>query len=116
MTDLAKVVVRFRNNCCVASIVGEIDMSNAEEVTQALEAQLEHEYTRYIVDLSDTAYLDSAGVRLLFTIAERLGARGHDLFVVAPERAPVRRLLLLVDIESRASLHTDLESALDIGA
>ena len=72
MGDLAHVVVRRRRDSCVATISGEIDMSNADEIRTVLEDRLVEDATMYVIDLTATQYLDSAGLRMLFTIAERL--------------------------------------------
>ena len=88
MDDLARVHVALVDDCYVATITGEIDMSNAEDLARVLEEQLVRDAARHIVDLSGTTYLDSAGVRMLFAISERLQSRGRDLHVVVPEAAP----------------------------
>jgi anti-sigma B factor antagonist len=113
MDDLARVHVALVGDCYVATITGEIDMSNAEDLARVLEEQLVRDAARHIVDLSGTTYLDSAGVRMLFAISERLLTRGRDLHVVVPEAAPIHRVLLIVDLASRAQVHPRLEDAFD---
>ena len=93
MDDLARVHVALVDDCYVATITGEIDMSNAEDLARVLEEQLVRDADRHIVDLSGTTYLDSAGVRMLFAISERLQTRGRDLHVVVPEAAAIHRVL-----------------------
>jgi anti-sigma B factor antagonist len=61
------------------SVAGEIDMSNADELAAAIEAQ----HGPLIVELTDVEYLDSAGLSVLFAHAERLEV------VVPPLLAPV---------------------------
>jgi anti-anti-sigma factor len=111
MDDLARVHVVLVDDCYVATITGEVDMSNAEELARVLEEQLVREADRHIVDLTGTTYLDSAGVRMLFAISERLQTRGRDLHVVVPEAGPIHRVLLIVDLASRARVHARLEDA-----
>ena len=113
MDDLARVHVALVDDCYVATITGEIDMSNAEDLARVLEERLVRDAARHIVDLSGTTYLDSAGVRMLFAISERLQTRGRDLHVVVPEAAPIHRVLLIVDLASRAQVHPRLEDAFD---
>jgi anti-sigma B factor antagonist len=111
VTDLAHVVVRRRDDSCVATISGEIDMSNADEIRSLIEDRLVEDAGLHVIDLTATAYLDSAGIRMLFTIAERLRMRGRRLHVVVPMGASVRRLLVLVDLPSRAELHERIADA-----
>jgi anti-anti-sigma factor len=100
------------NDCYVATISGEIDMSNAEEICRTLENGLVRDANRHVIDLSPTTYLDSGGVRMLFTIAERLRSRGRQLHIVVPETAPIHRILVLVELSSRAAFHDTLDDAL----
>ncbi|WP_410614748.1 STAS domain-containing protein [Amycolatopsis sp. lyj-109] len=62
----------------VLSATGEIDMSNAAEFGAALDRELAAG-APVTVDLTKVAYLDSAGVAVLF---DRIG--DHDLRLVAP--------------------------------
>ncbi|RSD11554.1 STAS domain-containing protein [Amycolatopsis eburnea] len=59
-------------------VTGEIDMSNAAEFGAALDRELAAA-TAITVDLTGVAYLDSAGVAVLFDRAE-----AHDLRLIAP--------------------------------
>ncbi|WP_206794459.1 STAS domain-containing protein [Amycolatopsis sp. MtRt-6] len=62
----------------VLTVTGEIDMSNAADFGAALDRELAAG-TAVTVDLTGVAYLDSAGVAVLF---DRAGE--HDLRLVAP--------------------------------
>ena len=62
----------------VLTVTGEIDMSNAAEFGAALGRELAAG-TAVTVDLTGVAYLDSAGVAVLF---DRAGE--HDLRLLAP--------------------------------
>ncbi|MBE8525397.1 STAS domain-containing protein [Amycolatopsis sp. H6(2020)] len=62
----------------VLSVTGEIDMSNAAEFGAALDRELAAG-TAVTVDLTGVAYLDSAGVAVLFDRAAE-----HDLRLLAP--------------------------------
>ena len=87
-------------------------MSNADEIRTVLEDRLVEDATTYVIDLTGTQYLDSAGLRMLFTIAERLRVRGRTLHLVVPEGASVRRLLTIVEMPSRVSMHARVDEAL----
>jgi anti-anti-sigma factor len=62
----------------VLAVTGEIDMSNVAEFGAALDRELAAG-TAVTVDLTGVAYLDSAGIAVLF---DRAGE--HDLRLVAP--------------------------------
>lgn len=50
------------------TVVGEIDMSNANVLAEALEA----DSGKLVVDITRVDYLDSAGLAVLFTHAHRI--------------------------------------------
>jgi anti-sigma B factor antagonist len=104
--ELASVVVHRRDSVCVATITGEIDVSNVDEVASRLEGQLAEDAPVQVIDLTGTSYLDSAGLRLLYVIADRLRARRRTLHLVVPEHAPILRLLELVDLPRHVEMHT----------
>jgi anti-anti-sigma factor len=67
----------------VLRVVGEIDRSNSGELATAVDGRVEREAGRLTVDLSRVAYLDSAGLSVLFARAEAIEV------VAAPLLAPV---------------------------
>ena len=95
------------DDAVVVSISGEVDDSNAAELRRAVAARLSPGARLLIVDLSDTAYLDSTGVELVFELARQLAARRQELGIVAPAATGVRRVLELCDISSVARLVED---------
>lgn len=96
--SLARVETEERGDLLIARVVGEVDLSNAEEIGEALGAALADRARRHVVDLTQTAYLDSAGIRVLFALAARKSERKETLIVVAPAEGVVRRILDLTDV------------------
>ena len=93
MTPLARVESERTDAECVVRVRGEIDLSNTDDVASAIEAAVGSGVARAIVDLSETTYLDSVGVRLLMVIAQRLGSRRQELRLRVPEGSPIRATL-----------------------
>jgi stage II sporulation protein AA (anti-sigma F factor antagonist) len=81
----------------VARLTGEIDELNVGAVEASL-AELGAEPV--VVDLSGVAFIGSAGVRLLFALAERV----PRLVLVAPADAPFRRALEVAELGRVAEL------------
>jgi anti-anti-sigma factor len=98
VNELARVRAERHEDLCLVEVTGEIDFSNAQEVLAGIEATVPSDVARVAVDLSGTTYLDSAGVRLLLQLAERLEARRQELSLVVPAGAPVRSVLELADV------------------
>jgi anti-anti-sigma factor len=90
----------------VARIAGEIDRSNASEVAPPL---LELAPGPAIVDLSGLGFMSSAGVQVVFALANRC----VRLAVVAPPGAAFRRALEVAELGRVAHLSDNLEAALE---
>ncbi len=112
MTEPGRVEFVSERDVVIARLIGEIDLANA--------SQLEHEVSRavsnlsraLVLDLTDCGYLDSAGIRLIFGLSERLSRRGQDLRLVVPEGAAIERVLGLTNVGEVASLDRTVEQAL----
>jgi anti-sigma B factor antagonist len=95
MTELAVVEARVVHGAPVVSVRGEVDLSNAHEVMAAIDEVVSTEVDVVVVDLSETAYLDSSGIAILFRLGERLDYRRQELRLVVPPRSPIRTALEL---------------------
>lgn len=96
----------------IAELEGEVDASNAEEVGGELAELVSNAPTGLLLDLSRTRYLDSAGIRMLLDLADKLSRRRQDLSLVVPERTPVRRLLTVAGIHQLMRVSKTREEAL----
>ena len=112
MSDLARVETERKGSFCLVRLYGEIDISNVQEVSVAIEGVPAHAVSGLIVDLTNTAYLDSAGVGLLVRLAERLRGRRQEFSLLVPAESPVRAVLELTGLQRVMPLHVTLEEAL----
>jgi anti-anti-sigma factor len=98
VTDLALLELAEREDGrIVARLTGEVDASNADRVLESLQRALTA--SALTIDLGRLKYLDSAGVRALYEVAETASARGVELAVVVPEGSPVRRVLTFSGVD-----------------
>jgi anti-anti-sigma factor len=98
----------------VGRIEGEIESINADQLRAALGRRLTNESPGLVLDLTEAAYLDSAGVELLFDLARRLRTHRQRLRLVVPVAAPMRRVLDLCDIEGVAPMDATVEAAVEV--
>jgi anti-anti-sigma factor len=108
---LVEVAARTVGEVPICEVRGEIDASNAETVLAQLVASAPAESPGLVLDLSQTAYLDSAAVRILFELARRLRTRRQELRIAVPPEGIVRRVLVLTALADVVALHGDVESA-----
>jgi anti-anti-sigma factor len=96
----------------VARIDADIDAANAASVQEELAASLPHDVGTLVVDLSRCAYLDSAGIDMLFRLDERMRQRRRRLRVVIPAESPLIRLAEIVALGQDIALHASVEDAI----
>lgn len=109
MTQLARIDLERRGDVVIAHVRGDIDLSNAGEIRQALESQATE--AGLIVDLDETGYIDSSGVAVLVAVAHELSVRRQRLLIVAPSRSAVRRVLEIVQIDTVTDVFTSVDDA-----
>ena len=96
----------------VARIAGEVDLSNARSLELEIAAAVSNDAEALVLDLSETTYLDSAGIRLVFGLADAVRRRGQELRLVVPETSPVRRILELSCVQDVAPFSAAVADAL----
>lgn len=98
MSDLATVEAEDLDGDLVVRVVGEVDLSNAREVLDAIARLVPEEVRRVAVDLGGVVYLDSAAISMIFRLADTLTRRRQELRLVVPEESPIRVVLELTSV------------------
>ena len=98
MSPLARMEMRTEGGAIVATVTGEIDISNAADLGSALEGAVPQRALGLVLDLSEATYIDSAGIHLLFRLGGRLTRRRQQLRVVVPETARIRKIVNLAGL------------------
>jgi anti-anti-sigma factor len=110
---LARVEATEQDGAAVARVIGEIDMSNVEEVMAAIASATPSHAAFVVLDLTDTTYIDSAGITMLFRLAERLSYNRQHLRLVVPEAAPIRAVIVLTSVPQVIRVQESLQAALE---
>jgi anti-sigma B factor antagonist len=97
---------------CVARPSEDIDASNARRVSDALVACLDEGSDDLVLDLSDSRYVDSAGIDMLFHLHELLRDRRGRLLLVIPAQSNLARLAEIVALPSAVPVYDTLQRAL----
>jgi anti-anti-sigma factor len=108
---LADVEIEARDGLVLARIVGEIDMSNADGLGALLAANVGNEALGLVVDLSETQYIDSAGIRVLYELRQRLKDRRQRLALVVPPGSATERTLRLVNADHALGIVESADAA-----
>ena len=95
----------------VACLAGELDLTRAAAMRIDLLRAVTNQDHGLVIDLRDATYIDSAGVNVIFELAERLSARQQRLAAVVPDRAIIERVIALVNLRSILETYRTLEEA-----
>ena len=96
----------------IASISGEIDLSDGAQFADEVLARMPDECTGLVVDLSELRYIDSAGIRSLFEIAAALDRRDQPFALAVPQDSLLRSVLKITRVEEVASICSNRQDAL----
>lgn len=111
MSELASVAVERHGDAAVARLAGEVDLSNATAVEDAVTGGLAGARA-VVLDLGGLRYLDSAGLALLSRLATRCGEDSTALRLVVPAGAIVRRAIAVSGLDTVVPVDETLDAAL----
>ena len=112
MSTLARLEDEWHDEVPVARVRGEVDASNVKEIGDRLRALVSNRSLALVVDLTQTTYLDSAGINLLFMIGEEMRRRQQRLRLVVVDGSPIVRMIALTGLDQAVGAHRTLAEAL----
>jgi anti-anti-sigma factor len=104
MVNEVQVEVHTRGDAIRIALIGEIDLSNASEVESAVVSAISNHTTEVDLDLSAVGYLDSAGLRVVYSLAVRLHRAQIGLRITTPLDSPARRAIEVSGMTTIAAL------------
>jgi len=105
MTDATVTVDHDGTDTARITLAGEIDMDNARQVETGILGAISNQLTGVTLDLSGIEYIDSAGLRVLFSLGARLTTLQIGLRLLVPEQSPVRRVIDLSGMAGTIPVH-----------
>ena len=112
VSTLARLEDEWHDEIPVARLQGEIDASNVNEMGDRLRSLLSNRSVALVVDLCQTTYLDSAGINMLFALADELRGRQQRLALVVAEASPIARMVTLTGLDQAIAVRPTLPDAL----
>ena len=95
MTEAHIAVDRTREDRLRIAVGGEIDLANAAAVERQILDAISNQITEITLDLHGLTYIDSAGLRVLFTLGSRLETLQTALELIVPTESPIWRTIEL---------------------
>jgi anti-sigma B factor antagonist len=112
VSTLARLEDEWHDEVPVARLHGEVDASNVKEIGDRLRSLLSNRSVAMVVDLSQTTYIDSAGINLLFALGEEMRGRQQRLGLVVADGSPIARMITLTGLNQAVPVHATLPDAL----
>jgi anti-sigma B factor antagonist len=109
---MSSLAVERVDGVAIARVLEDIDAANAAVVRQQLAEALGSDALSLIVDLSETRYLDSAGIDMLLRLAGHLDYRRAKLILVIPDSSQLKRLAIIAGLPKAITIHPTLPAAL----
>lgn len=109
---LADVQFSDRESVVIARLTGEIDLSNADSIENAIAEATPNHALALILDVSALDYLDSAGIHLVYKLREKLRARGQTMRLVIPADSPANDALRLAGVARNIETADSVDAAM----
>ena len=109
---LADVRFERADGVVIAHVRGEIDMSNAEYLGTAFN-EVPPDARAVVLDLIDVGYLDSAGIRMIYKLRNRLDHRGQQPRLVVAPGAEIAEALRISGVPEAIGTVETVDAALD---
>jgi anti-anti-sigma factor len=113
MAELATVIAERRGEVELVRLAGEVDISNASALEREISDAMPNDAAGLVLDLTETQYLDSAGIRLMFELHERLSGRRQSFAAVVPEDSLIRHALKIAAVDRALEFHDSVVEAVD---
>ena len=110
--ELARLSFEGDGDVELARVAGEIDASNVEDLTRQLLEAVSNNSRALVLDLTQTSYIDSSGISLIFDAAARMKNRRQQLRLVVPPKSFVSEVLAAVSMADSVPIDADVPDAL----
>jgi anti-sigma B factor antagonist len=112
VNPLARLTLEKREEIQVAHISGEVDIANASTLESEISDTVGNTALGLVVDLTETEYFDSAGIRMLFELRKRLTGRRQSLRVVVPRQSVIITALLVTEVDQIIAIDETVDESL----
>jgi anti-sigma B factor antagonist len=112
MPELARLTFDTDGDVELAHVAGEVDASNVADLSQRLLEAVSNKAQALVLDLTETSYIDSSGISLIFDAAARMRTRRQQLRLVVLPKSFVSEVLAAVSMEDSVPIDPAVADAL----
>jgi anti-sigma B factor antagonist len=105
------ITTRAAGRCLIVTLRGELDVTNAAMAEQAVSEASVDSYAHLLFDLSELAFMDSTGIRVLIRARRRAGEQDATVALTGLTRS-VSRIVDITGLDRAFAIYGSLEEAL----
>jgi anti-anti-sigma factor len=110
--ELARLTFETDGGVELAHVAGEVDASNVADLSERLLDRVSNRARALVLDLTETSYIDSSGISLIFDAAARMRNRRQELRLVVPPKSFVGEVLAAVSMQDSVPIDPAVADAL----
>jgi len=103
--------IERRDDVVIARLEGDIDLANTPTLSATILEAIPNDAFGLVVDLSDVRYIDSVGIRMLFTFGRSLHDSRQGMAIAVPADSPVQKLLKITHLDEAAVFRASVDEA-----
>jgi anti-anti-sigma factor len=103
------VQIDRRVDVVVARVEGEIDLANAPMISTQILGAVPNDAIGLVIDLSSVQYIDSVGIRMLFSVIRSLEATRQSVAISLDQGSPIRKLLKMTALDEAILLRSSVD-------
>ncbi len=101
-----------QDDVVIVRLEGDIDLANTPTLSATILEAIPNDAAGLVVDLNAVRYIDSVGIRMLFTFVRQLHASRQGMAVVVQPDSPVRKLLKITHFDEATALRATIDEAI----
>jgi anti-sigma B factor antagonist len=95
----------------IVRLSGEIDLANTPSLSAAVLEAVPNDAAGLVVDLAEVRYIDSVGIRMLFTFVRSLHDSRQGMAIAVPPESPVQKLLKITHLDEAVVFRASIDEA-----
>jgi anti-sigma B factor antagonist len=103
------VRIDVRGDVVVARFEGEIDLANAPMISTQILGAVPNDAIGLVLDLSAVHYIDSVGIRMLFSLVRSLQTSRQALAITLDQGSQIRKLLKMTALDEAVLLRSSVD-------
>ena len=104
--------IEQQDDVVIVRLDGDIDLANTPTLSATILEAIPNDAAGLVIDLGAVRYIDSVGIRMMFTFVRQLHASRQGMAVVVQPDSPVRKLLKITQFDEATALRATIDEAI----